>query len=227
MKKITYLLLAAFISATSCNKDDGDPVPPPSTPKANVMFGNVSVDVTSATAKINGTAVSSASNMAFLASTGYIAVDPATNATLAFATSSNLTLKSTNATLNANNNYSVFLTGDITKPDVAFATDDLTNPTTGKAKVRFFHLASDTLKLTATVDTTTIATGITTKNVSNFVEVPAGTWSIVVADPTAIHQTLTLSGQQLAAGKIYTVIKTGIQGGTNNAGYKLTLLTNK
>lgn len=228
MKKITYLALAGLISFTACKKKDPDP-PPPAAPKAYVMFGNTSVDVPSATAKVAGTAVSSASNMAFLVNSGYVGIDPVTNAAVAFHSASNLELKATSLTLNANTYYTVFLTGKVIAPEIAYTTDDLSTPSAGKAKIRLLHLSNDTLKLTATVDATTIATGITFKNASSFVEVPAGTWDIVVTDPSpsTIHLTETLSSQKLDAGKIYTIIKTGINGGVAPADYKLTLITNK
>lgn len=228
MKKVTYLVFASFISLAACKKNEPDP-PPPAPSKANIMFVNACVGAESVNGKVRDTVAPSASNIAFLNNTGYVQVAPSANAKLSFSQSStNLSLDSLNTTLEVNKSYSAFITGTINKPSALVLGDDLTGPSSGKAKIRLVHVSNDTLKLTASVDQQEIASNIAFEQASGFVEVtPSANAKITVGDPNVFSQILVLDNQNIQAGKIYTVIKTGIQGGTNNANYKLSLITNK
>src|ERR1043165_9131611 len=138
MRKITYMLLAAIIIATSCNKKNDDPTPTtPAVQTAKVKFTNACFGSGQIKAEISDTPVSAASSIDYLASTGYISVLPGTDAKTELILSSDLTLTQANATYAVNNNYSVFATGIVTNPSILVTADDLTAPASGKANVRF------------------------------------------------------------------------------------------
>ena len=225
MRKITYLILAASILATSCKKKNDDPPPAPVVQTAKVKFTNACFSSGQIKARISDTAVSAVTGIDYLASTGYVGILPGTDAKTEFLLASDLTLTQTTATYAVNNNYSVFATGIVTNPSILVTPDDLTAPAAGKAKVRFINLCLNDPKETAYVGTTRIDTNSSYKTVSPFVEITAGTYAVNAIEPGNIPLNQTLPGQVFTAGKIYTLI---LRGTTDNnaASLGLTLIQN-
>lgn len=121
--------------------------------------------------------------------------------------------------------YSVYVTGQA--PNCQFLTikDSLTNPTTGKAQIRFLNLSvnSPALKLKYGVDSTLFSSE-TYKNHSDFVEIPAGKkYNFSVAPATGSGNSGTQSNVMIESGKIYTVWAKGIYDNTTVDSLKLGL----
>ncbi len=137
---------------------------------------------------------------------------------------------STNNSLNfkADSSYSIFLTGSTSNYYILKTTDTLTNPSIGKARIRFVNTSTDAGNLDVTINGTIAYTKIPYKGVGRFIEVPAGTYEFKANKTGIANSTLgTLSNQVLADGKIYTLYAAGITTSTlTNAAFGLNLITN-
>jgi hypothetical protein len=102
--------------------------------------------------------------------------------------------------------------------------DNLTAPASGKAKVRFVNLSVDNLNMSFFVGTPKLDSNVAYNGFTPFREVNAGAQNVLVQDPANPGYFQTISGQQFDAGKIYTVILTGKDGGTGDATPKLTVI---
>lgn len=235
MKKLLSLsFLAAIMLFGACKKSSG-----PSN-NASVMFvygcsginGNLSVTA-------NNTPVPSAQNLTFLGTSGYQNITSGSAVPISFnilgtTSGSTAPLTSGTASFTTGTDYSVFASGSTAALSVFYTTDDLSAPASGNAKIRLVNLSSDNLSLTGTTaasgSTTTnmFASGVNKTSISGFAQMPAGTYKILVEDTT--HATATsyiLPSQVLTAGKIYTILYTGINGGGGSFGYIATVITNK
>jgi hypothetical protein len=226
---VSVLALAALFA--SCSKSSNSS---PST--ASVMFVNGSDGTTPVNSQANGASVSGASNIAFQGNSNYQNVTAGSSVNLAFIlASSGLPLVSGSANLVAGGHYTAYAGGKITAPTFTYTSDDLTAPTSGNAKVRLVNLSSDSLSLTGTIATTSgsinfgssssplVSGSLTT---SAFTSVAAGSYKIVVEDPLHLASTVILNSQTFAAGKIYTVIYTGVGAGTGTSVYTATVISN-
>jgi Domain of unknown function (DUF4397) len=236
MKKLilSFSVLATVALFSACTKSsDNGPVT-----TASVMFVNGSTGSTPENAEANGTAISGASNIAFLGSSGYQNITAGSSVSISLIlASSNLTLGSSSISLTAGDNYSVFSGGAVNSPAFMYTNDDLSAPPTGQTKIRLINLSPDSLSLTGSLknintgDTATLASGIgrinTSTSVSAFTSIAAGTYKLVVADPlNYLGTSAPLQSQIFNAGKIYTVIYTGIATGTGTSAYTLTVINN-
>ncbi|MBA3828415.1 MAG: DUF4397 domain-containing protein [Taibaiella sp.] len=225
MKKIiTGLLSVAVIAGmASCSKSSN------STPSnsAQVMYvngctGSQNVDGTS-----GGTKVSGAATIAYQKNSSYQSVTAGSNVALGFLLSSTQTsLASAMLSLTNGNNYSVYAGGVVTAPYVVYATDVLTSPAAGNAKVRFVNLCSDSLSVTANAGSIAIAANITRGSISDFKEIVAGSYSVKAGDPTNITTVADGGTQTFGQGKIYTVMYTGSKTGTTGAALAVTVIAN-
>ena len=211
-----FLFAAAGItlSLSSCSKDDdfetGGTV---NVKVVNAAELSLYQDVFINDAKINSSAVG------YLESTGYISTpNSGADRRIEFRnTGTTNVYESEDADLKQNAHYTVFLTGTGSSADIQVAQDNLSAPSSGKAKVRFIHLST---KASENID---IYNGTTSKivgnlergdDVSDFQEVSAGVtgFGILPAGNTDITAVTNLSFNALEAGKTYTII---IYGSTN------------
>lgn len=226
MKKLSIIALATSFVIASCSKKDDQDNPSP--PSARIMFINTTVGADSVRAEVGTQTVVNA--IPLLASSGYQGIAPGDNQTIRFRqAASNLVLGSTSATLSADNYYSVFSTGTIQNKDLLFTTDDRTAPAANRVKLRFINASSQSFPATVTIQyagsTTTLATGVTYQNITSFTEVDAGSVSINAINP-ADFSVVGLTGVQLGAGQIYTVMLSGIPGGVGKNNLQLTVISN-
>lgn len=225
MKKTIQLFAVAALMATSfaaCKKDETPTPPPPAAPKAKVVFVHTCISANNLKVNINGTALASVTDLAFLATSGYKELDPVTGANVEFRfAGSNGFLTGGTQTFEANKFYTVIATGIVTSPAFVGLTDDLTAPASGKAKVRFVNLSVDSLSEDVYVGSTLLTTGLNYPNASSFYEVTAGTQTAIMQDPANVPAGRNLS-MDFVAGKIYTIMLTGIEVGSGDAQLKLT-----
>ncbi len=223
-KVLSVIALSCVVALASCKKDDPAPAPAPS--KAKVMFAHTTISADTLKLQINNTDVSGA-RLAFLGTTGYLSIDPGTSLkTNVLIANSNLPLKDTNITYTVNKHYSVFATGAVTKPDMVVTEDDLSAPAAGNAKVRFINLSPDDQNQSFFVGSNTIGAGVRFRQATAFSPVAAGSFRILAQDPTDPTNLVSKENVQFSAGKIYTVILTGIKGGANSAALNVTVVSN-
>ena len=237
MKKLILSLsvLATVALFSACTKSNNNTLA-----TASVMFVNGTAGTSGSpeSAKANGTSISGASSIAFQGASGYQNVTAGTTVDISLVlASSGVPLGSDSILFTAGNSYSIFSGGEITSPTFVYTNDDLSAPASGDAKIRLVNLSPDSLSLTGTLTNTSAATtstfgsGIgrisTSTSVSAFTSVAAGTYKLVVADPSNFSLSVfSNSSQQINAGKIYTVIYTGTAVGSGTSAYTATVISN-
>lgn len=228
MMKRTFTVLSLALLAFSACKKDKITTPPPAPTTAKVMFVNTMVSSPELKVEVNDAAINGAQNLTLLANSGYVDVTPGTAVKTEFIIAeSNEVILNQNYDYTVNRNYSVFATGSLTERASLMLQDDLTAPASGKAKVRFINLSKQNLSETIAIGSTVIGQAVNYLSSTGFVEVTASSSAnINASDPTQIGLNQTLQAQNLEAGKLYTVMLTGIENGNNNNALKLTLIAN-
>lgn len=232
MRKAVYLALCfAILAGASCKKKSPEPTPTPTptpVPAAKVKFTNACLNTPSLGVKINDTALSSLSGLAFLATSAYLNVTPGTSVKTSFifpSTNSPLVSPAPSFSFTDGSNYSVFAVGDVTSAAAMMVSDDLTAPAANKAKVRFVNLSLDALSDNFYVAGNKLDSAVMYKDVTPFHEVPSGDQNVIVQDPNDVGNQQTITPQNFVAGKIYTIMLTGSKLNTGDAALKLTVIT--
>jgi len=221
MRKLLLAIVAVTVGFTSCKKKEN---PAPTT--ASVMFVNGCAGTTGVDVAVNS--VSQGGNLAFLKNWGYKQITAGTSTSINFTlTNLGTPLTSSTESLAVGAHYSAFAAGLITGTSLVFTTDDLTAPAAGMAKVRFVNLSSDTLSTSCYIGATKLFSDITYKSCTPFKEVAAASGvKVAMVDQTVLTSSGDLTGQNLAAGKIYTFMLTGTAKGTSSSVLTLTMIGN-
>lgn len=223
MKKYFRLVLLAVLPAlvlTSCDDDDDLDL---LEDNAQVMVIHASpdapgVDLYVDDAKVNTTALNYPNN------TGYLEVeDGARNikVTPAGAGIGSAVING-NVTLDEDQAYSIFAANTLSNIEPVILVDDLTEPASGKAHVRFVHLSPDAPAVDIVVQSgPTLFSDIEFKESTSFTPVDAGTYTLEVRATGSSTAVLT-TNVQLANGGIYTIFAKGFasppSGNSNSLG---------
>ena len=208
----------------SCKKSSSTP---PNT--ASVMFVNGCIPSTAlaftADAYVNGKAVSGAASIALLKNSGYKSVAVGTDS-ISFNTTGSLIAGGTIST-STSSSYSAFLGGSAAYPCIILQADDLTAPGSGNIKIRFVNLSAQTLNESCYYGSIKLDSNVGNKSITPYFEVAAGTGTILMQDPTqpTVFPT-NLQNQVFVAGKIYTVMLTGLYGSSGSSALTYTLIGN-
>lgn len=215
----SLLVGAALFSMFSCQKTSS------SSSGAQIMFVNGCVGATSTSLAVNGTNLSNASAIAYLGNSGYQSATTGTGTISATLTGVG-SLGSLTATLNAGASYSVFECGTVLADSIILITDTLPTSSSTYAYVRLVNTSSDTsaTAITGAVGSTVVGYNVAYAAASGFVEVTPGTSSITAFNISEPGNVATLSGVQLSAGQIYTLMYSG--NSNQSVGFKLTLINN-
>lgn len=226
-KFIQFLTLAsALVFVSSCGKKDDDPDPVPTAQVGKVRFMNACISSTPLKVSINNTAIASITGLSYLQSTGYLDVAPGKGVNTSFVfQGSNAELAATAQDYNVNTFYSVFATGIVNDPSIFVTTDDMSVPSANIAKVRFINLSPGNLNEDVYIGDKKVDSNVVYKEATAFTTVDAGAHKIIVQDPKDVPSGLN-SQQTFLAGKIYTIILTGLKNGTGDAQLKLTTVNN-
>lgn len=154
---------------------------------------------------------------AFPSATAYASVDADTYAirvTPAGAGCNSAGVINADLPLSAGQDITVVAVNRLAQIEPLVLVDDNTAPAAGKARVRFVHASPDapTVDITLT-DGTTLFDNVSFKQASGYLEVAAGTFDLQVRDQTGTTVVLTLNGNVLSAGKVYTVFAVGLLNG--------------
>ena len=221
------LLVAAVCCSvlfSACSKSSNTPAN-----TASVMFVNGCIPSTALAfnvdGTVNGTAVQGATGIALLKTSGYKPVAVGTDS-ISFASSGSEILGGTLSTT-VNKSYSAFLGGSGYAPVFNLVTDDLTAPSSGNVKIRFANFSPQNLNENCFYGSTKLDSDVSYRVVTQFFEVPAATATILMQDP--INPTMfptNLQNQVFTAGKIYTVLLTGLYSSTGSSALTYTLINN-
>jgi len=225
MRKLLSLSCTVILVAGlwGCGKKSS---PAPST--ANVMFVNAATGTTAVSVKLNGAAVSNATNLGFETSSGYRSVAAGSDNIVFSVVGNGITspLVSGSASFAVGSHYSVFTGGLFTSPSFVAITDDITAPGAGKAKVRFINLSSDNMNASCYIGNTRLDSNIAYQACTPFIEVNVTTDKVTMLNPAAPTVTAQLLNISFGAGKIYTVMLAGSSSGTGAAALALTIIGN-
>ena len=143
---------------------------------------------------------------------------------------SSVNILSIDSVLKNNLKYTLFITGFKSKNsiDYIFTKDTASISTGGRGKVRFVNATAGTDVFNITANGTTVFTNQSYKNVSKFVEMPAGNYDFKIYSTTSSTTVLSdLPNVTVQDGKLYTLYCRGIVGRTDTAAFGMGVLNNK
>jgi hypothetical protein len=226
----SFLLAAipAALAFASCGNDDDDTPAAPS--QGKVLFSHSAATASSQVKILANDKDLGTLNYGFTGS--YLTLDAGTQTIKINDASSNVTAVTQTASVERDKNYSVFAyspTNALGSVSALVVTDDLTAPTTGKAKIRLVHLGVGaptqvSLSQPGAVGTSDIVPNVSFANSSPFVEIAPGTYSLAISTGTGATANIETSvgdgtgtgtgTKAYVAGKIYTVVVRGIKSTT-------------
>jgi hypothetical protein len=217
--------IALVFSFAACKKSSNN-----SDNTANVMFVHgcaAGATLVNLDARLGNVAVPGATNLQFLKSSGYQHVTPAAAQVLSFFVTGLNELTHQTVELTAKNHYTAFASGSISNPGIVFLTDDLSIPSSGKAKVRFVNLSPDALVTSCYVGTAKLDSNVAMQGSTQFFEVPTTVSAKVsMIDQTVLSSSGIINSQVLVAGKIYTFMLTGSVTGSGSSQLSLSVINN-
>ena len=175
---------------------------------------------------INGTLY--ATSVGYSSTTGtvrytfpYYTIEPKAGSTIAYnVTGTPNKYASVSKDLEADKVYSTFMIDTIGKIKAVIVTDDLTDPTPGKVKIRFFHFSTNAPTLDVIIQGTTnklFANRSFNDQVANtayesFIEIDPGTYTFLFNNASTGATVYTTSAQLLFPDRIYTIAVRGVVG---------------
>lgn len=168
-------------------------------------------------------------NLTFPNNTGYLEVNAGTRNVKVNVTGTSTTVIQANLNLVENKSYSVFAVNQVSAIEPLVFEDNLSNPASGKAHVRFIHLSPNAPAVNITLTDGTIVFGnVSFKGSVDFTPLDSGTYNLQVRD-AATNSTvvLDLPNITLQAEKIYTVFAKGLLGETGNQALGAQIIVNK
>lgn len=223
-RRAIQALLPATLLLAACGKSD-TPAPTPAADQGKIAFVNASSHVSSLTLKFLVDNSEKAS-LAYGASSGYQTVAVGNRSVQV--TSGSQTALTQTAVIEKDKNYTFVSTPAATTATVGgmLYTDDLTAPSSGKAKIRLINLGQNLTtpirlsQVTAVAGAGIIVNDVAANAASTFIEfIPGNNYNLFVSD-NANNPLVSLgdgsgSGtgtKNFEAGKIYTVVVSGTQG---------------
>jgi hypothetical protein len=220
---LPVILVAAFISG--CKKDSSNPTTPPAG-TGYVMATHASPDAPTVDLYVDGTKV--ASNASYLTSTAYLPITEGTHTVDVKLAGTTTTVYTIPAVAASNVYYSVFAGGKLADFSFYGFVDTLTTPASGKAHVRFIHMAPDAPAVDVwVVGGPKLVTNVSFAEGTSFAPVDAATYSFDVRLTGTSTSVLTVPNLTFAAGKIYTVYARGLVAGTGAQALGATVIVNK
>jgi len=219
--------IAMAAGFTACSKDDAaDGL------QAALMVTLASPNAPNADVILNSNTTIS-SNMAYGQSTGYFNVIAGSNNIKVASTGTASYWINADANFDANVHYSMFVVDSVSKVKAFVVADDLSAPSSGKAKVRFFHLVPNgpaidvALQGGASWFSNRSFNDVTVNNsVSNYTEVAAGPATLEVRLAGSSSVVLPVPSITFQEGKIYTVIAKGFIGGIGSQALNVQVIAN-
>lgn len=143
---------------------------------------------------------------------------------------SSVNILSIDSVLKNNIKYTLFITGFRANNSISyiFTADTSAAPISGRGKVRFVNATAGTNKFNVTANGTTVFTNQGYKDISKFVEMPAGNYDFKIYSVNSSTTILSdLPNVNVQDGKLYTLYCRGIVGRTDTAAFGMAVLSNK
>lgn len=208
--------------ATSCKKhDDYDFT---ATVTANVRLVNASTDAGAAKLYMSDV-LRTPTAVGFGAASGYNLTYTG-QVDVAVQSASGSVLASTNTSIDADGNYTYFLTGTSGSYSVLTLHENTTAPSSGKAKVRFVQGVSGLASVNLLANGASLLTAQAFKTVSDYVEVTAGAFVFAATNAGSPAVLASSASTTLQAGKTYTVYTSGVSGADGTNALSVKVLTN-
>lgn len=200
----------------------------PAVPSANVIIVNGCTGATHVVAKINNAVIPGANDLGFFDYTGYAPVTPNANVSVNFYQYAGNLLYGITSNFSSGKYYTVFAGGNSVSPGIVVTTDDRSNPQKGNTKLRFINLSPDNLNENFYVNGQKLDSNIEYMQCSQFFELKSDSMAIMAQDPllTSAPYTAQLSKKLFDTGKIYTIMLTGTNTGSNTTVLRLTVIKN-
>ncbi len=224
IKIIFYLLLIAFAFNSCVKKDELQRI-------TQVLLVPLSPNAGAVNFSVNGDV--KATQVNYSSSTGtirytlpYFTLEPKTGSTISYnVQTTNATYASVSADLLDDKVYSTFLIDSSNKPKAVIVNDDLSDPTVGNIKIRFFNFSPNDSSVnvfqvggtgTPLWSNRTFETQTTATAKEGFIELPAGTYTFEVRNTISNILKTTIASQVYLPERIYTIATRGFVGGTGN-----------
>jgi Domain of unknown function (DUF4397) len=225
-KTLNKFFLSIFIAILFCSCLKKDPIGT----IAQVLLVPLSPNATAVDFSINGNIVATAVGYSTTVGTvrytlPYYTIEPKAGSTIAYNNNGFSTAKaSVTKDLIDDNVYSTFLIDSANKIKAVIVNDDLTEPTVGKVKIRFFHFSTNTVPLDVVIQgaTNKLFTArsfndqATNTSFERFIEIDPGKYTFLFNDASTGATLYTTSAQDLFTDRIYTIAARGFTGGTGN-----------
>lgn len=215
MKK-NFLAICSLFSAAlffaSCDKNEDD--------TSHLMIVNASPNGTSIDAAANGSVF--VTNLAYPNNSGYKDVPSGTTNIIVTQAGTNTQILNGTLAMSAESYYTLYVIDSAHERKATYTQDDLSAPSSGKAKVRLVHLSPNAPNVDITINGNSSASfnnrgfNDIASNASffNFTEVDAAGLNLQVKMAGSSTVLATIPTINLEAGKIYTLIVRGFVGGT-------------
>jgi Domain of unknown function (DUF4397) len=126
--------------------------------------------------------------------------------------------------LQEDNVYSTFLIDSVSKAKAVIVTDDLSDPTPGKVKIRFFHFSPNAPAVDVVIQGTTnklfanrsFNDQVANTANENFIEIDPGNYTFLFNLVSTGATAYTTSSQTLLPDRIYTIAARGFVGGAGS-----------
>lgn len=151
----------------------------------------------------------------------YYTIEPKAGTTIAYnVAGTNNKFASVSKDLEEDKVYSSFLIDTVGKIKAVIVTDDLTDPTPGKVKIRFFHFSTNAPALDVVIVGTTaklFANRTFNDQAANtlyesFIEIDPGTYTFLFTNASTGATVYTTAAQLLLTDRIYTLAARGVVG---------------
>jgi hypothetical protein len=130
--------------------------------------------------------------------------------------------------LKSNVKYTLFITGLRSNNSIKYmlTIDTSATPTVGRGKVRFVNASPGSTPFDVTANSTLAFGNQPYRNVSKFIELPAGTYDFkIMLTGSSANVISDLPGVTVQDGKLYTLYCRGIVGRTDSAAFGMSVLT--
>ncbi len=233
---ITFIIvILVLMNSSGCIKKD------PESRITQVLLVPLSPNATACDFSINGTLY--ATTVGYSTTTGtvsyslpYYTLEPRAGAVVAYnATGTNNAFASVTKNMEEDRVYSTFLIDSVLKAKAVIVNDDLSEPTPGKVKIRFFHFSANTPAMDVVNSVTSVKMFVNrafndqavTTSFENFTEIDAGTYTFIFKNAATGATIYTTSAQVLKPDRIYTLAARGFTGGTGTQAIGAWIYPNK
>lgn len=210
LKAVTFLFLSALFLG-SCQKSKVEE--PELQSAANIV--NATIGMPQITFFINKSRVHG-EPLKYTNESGYFTTFPGTLSFDVAADGITDYILKTNFTFKQKTYHTIFITGESTSVSALFTEDDLTNPPSGKSKIRFVNLSPDAGNLVLSLKNgAALFPNQAYKSASQFLALDPGVYDLQLK--TATGTVLIDKNVTLISGTIYTAWANGMRYGTSNS----------